>query len=90
MPKEVSQMIRDLMKILERELGQPLPSDMPQRLEAQLCQQYGGERVYVPKLPKLQHQVRLTHLSTSTAATHEDAARLGLSVRQVRRIRRGR
>lgn len=82
-------MIRDLMKILEREIGHPLPDATHHKVEAELCQQYGGERLYVPKLPKLVHQVRLTHISTSTAATHEDAVRLGLSVRQVRRIRRG-
>ncbi len=90
MPKEVSQMIKDLMKILEAELGHSLPQDLQHRAEAQLCQQYGGERVYVPKLPKLVHQVRLTQISTSTAATAHDAARLGLSVRHVRRIQRGR
>ena len=83
-------MIRYLMKILEAELGQPLPADLKHRAEAQLCQQYGGERFYVPKLPKLVHQVRLTQISTSTAATAQDAARLGLSVRHVRRIQRGR
>lgn len=83
-------MIHDLMKILERELGHPLPDGSAHRVEAELCQQYGGERVYVPKQPKLVHQVRLTHISTSTVAKAEDAAKMNLSLRHLRRIQRGR
>ena len=83
-------MIRDLVKMVEDELGKPLPDGSAHRLEAALCRDYGGERMYVPKLPKLVHQVRVAELGTSTSATMELAGRMGLSVRQVRRVMRGR
>jgi hypothetical protein len=88
-------MIRDLVKLVEYELGADLPSDACHRLEAALCRSYGGERMYVPKLPKLVHQVRIAAIGSS-AGTSADAASaalagsMGLSVRQVRRIVRGR
>jgi hypothetical protein len=90
MPKEVSQMIKDLMKILEAELGHSLPQDLQHRAEAQLCQQYGGERVYVPKLPKLVKRVQFASLSTGTSACPEVAAKMGITVRGLRKSLRGR
>lgn len=82
-------MIRELVQLVERELGTPLPTDSAHRLEAALCRQYGGERLYVPRLPKLVHQVRLASLGTGMATTAL-AESSGLSVRQVRRVLRGR
>lgn len=89
MTAEVSEMIRELVQMVEKELGQALPRDSAHRLEAALCKQYGGERLYVPKLPKLVAQVRVASLGTGMA-TAAMAAELSLSVRQVRRIVRGR
>jgi Mor family transcriptional regulator len=88
-------MIRDLVKLVEYELGTDLPSDACHRLEAALCRTYGGERMYVPKLPKLVHQVRIAAIGSSmgTGTSGPSAAlagNMGLSVRQVRRIVRGR
>ena len=89
MPKEVSQMIHDLMKILERELGQPLPDGTQHRVEAQLCQQYGGERVYVPKLPKLVRSVELARHGTGLKSG-ELSTRARIPLRTVQRLRSGR
>ena len=84
-------MIRDLVKLVEYELGTDLPSDACHRLEAALCRTYGGERMYVPKLPKLVHQVRIAAIGTGTGGPSAALAdNMGLSVRQVRRIVRGR
>lgn len=85
-------MIRDLVKMVEHELGTSLPADACHRLEASLCRAYGGERMYVPKLPKLVHQVRIAAIGTGTGNTASGAlaSGMGLSVRQVRRIVRGR
>lgn len=85
-------MIRDLVKMVEYELGTSLPNDACHRLEAALCRSYGGERMYVPKLPKLVHQVRIAAIGTGTGSTASGAlaSGMGLSVRQVRRIVRGR
>mgnify|MGYP006921298054 CR=1 FL=1 len=82
-------MIRDLVKMVEHELGTSLPADACHRLEASLCRSYGGERMYIPKLPKLVHQVRIAALGTGSASGSL-AGSMGLSVRQVRRIVRGR
>ena len=89
MSKEVNDMIRELVQMVEKELGTVLPKDSAHKLEAALCQAYGGERMYIPKLPKLVHQVRMASLGTGTASAAL-AAPMGLSVRQVRRIVRGR
>jgi len=83
-------MIRDLVRMVEQELGVVLPADAPRRLEAALCQKYGGERLYVPKLPKLVHQVRLAGLGTATTSMAVLATELGMTVRGVRKIVRGR
>lgn len=90
MSEEVSDMIRELVRMVEQELGQALPAESASRLEAALCRQYGGERVYVPKLPKLVNQVRLSQLGTGTSATAAMASGMNMSVRQVRRLMRGR
>ena len=86
-------MIRDLVKMVEYELGTDLPTDACHRLEAALCRTYGGERMYVPRLPKLVHQVRMAAINPGTGSgcqTVALAGSMGLSVRQVRRIVRGR
>ena len=82
-------MIRELVQMVEKERGTTLPRDSAHRIEAALCQQYGGERYYVPKLPKLVAQVRIAAVGTGAPSTVL-ASETGLSVRQVRRIVRGR
>lgn len=89
MSTEVEKMIRELVQMVEKELGVTMPRDSAHRLEAALCLQYGGERLYVPKLPKLVSQVRMASLGTGMASAAL-AGELNLSVRQVRRIVRGR
>lgn len=81
-------MIRELVRMVEKELGVPLPADATHRLEAALCLQYGGASVYVPKLPKLVHQVRVAGLGTSLPSAVL-AGEMGLSARHVRRVLRG-
>lgn len=41
-------MIRELVRLVETELGLTLPGDIKRRIEAGLCRQFGGRRVYVP------------------------------------------
>jgi Mor family transcriptional regulator len=89
MSKKVNDMIRELVQMVEKELGQPMPAGSAHRLEEALCRQYGGERLYLPKLPKLVAQVRLAAIGTGQANA-ELAGQMGVSVRQVRRYLRGR
>lgn len=89
MTTEAHQMIQELVRMVEQELGAALPPDSAHRLEAALCRAYGGERVYVPKLPKLVAQVRVAALGTGSSSAEIGRA-IGISARHVRRIVRGR
>ena len=86
---KVDAMIRELIQLVESELKVTLPKDSAPRIKAALCEAYGGERVYIERLPKLIHQVRIQALGTGMSGAAL-ASGLGLSVRQVRRITRGR
>lgn len=84
-------MIRELVQLMEKELGElgvSVPAEGVRRIEAAICQQYGGERHYFQKLPKLVNQVRIAAIGTGMAGTAL-AGEVNLSVRQVRRIVRG-
>lgn len=88
MTKEVSEMIFELMRLVEKEIGTKLDHDAAYRIEEAICRQYGGERVYVQKLPKLVAQVRIAALGTGVATTAMAQA-TGLSPRRIRQIVRG-
>lgn len=81
-------MIRELVQMVEKELGISLPADAPHRLESALCRQYGGTTLYVPKLPKLVLQVRIGALGTALPTTVL-AEHLGVSPRRIRQVLRG-
>lgn len=52
---------------------------------------YGGERVYVAKLPKLQTSVRIAQAQGEGARTNVEIVKAtGISLRQVERLRRRR
>lgn len=53
------------------------------------CQTYGGERVYVPKLPKLQSAARIARATQAGAHTNAQIVEAtGLSIRHVKSLRR--
>jgi hypothetical protein len=89
MSKEVSNMIRDLLQMVEKELDVKLPAASAHRVESALCLQYGGERVYVPKMPKRVNQVRLVELGTASSIL-DRALTLGVTTRRVRQLLKGR
>jgi len=84
----VNKMIYELVRLMEKELGSALPIETAHRLEAALSEQFGGERVYVPKLPKLVSRVKIAAIGTGLASAAL-AQELGITVRQVRRIQTG-
>jgi hypothetical protein len=91
---KVANMIRELVLMVEKETGHPLPEGATNRIAAALSQRYGGEEMYVPKLPKLIHTVRLASMGTSSVFEHGTGLAalgtyLGRSPRTVRRILRG-
>lgn len=85
----VSEIIHFMAKELKRALSQGMTWEAAERsaVAATHCT-FPGERLYVAALPKQQHAVQLAKLNLRT--TREMAEATGLSVRQVRRILRGR
>ncbi len=93
---EVMDVIRDLINFIREESGIELHTDIARKVEARACSAYGGERLYLPKLPKLQSQQGMSarrcavlQASTQTSSTKEIAASLGISQRRVRQILNG-
>lgn len=93
---EVMDVIRDLIKFIREESGIELNTDIARKVEARACSTYGGERLYLPKLPKLQSQQGVSarrravmQASTSMSSTREIAASVGISQRRVRQILNG-
>ena len=82
---------------LQRELREHLPEEVV-RVALDLAgsaarvatlQTYGGERVYLPKLPKLQSAARVAKAAREGARTcAEIAGATGLSIRTVKMLRR--
>ena len=79
-------MIHDMIRAL-RDAGIDVPDAAATDVKLKLQSLYGGERVYVPSLPKARRAVQLAKLEKRTQV--EMALATGLSVRQVRRIRNG-
>lgn len=82
----------DLLKAMLRELQQGLRDGLPddeaqRRAEVRIRETFGGERYYIQRHPKLIKQVRVAELSTCTQVV--TAERLGISVRQIQRIKNG-
>jgi hypothetical protein len=81
----------EIIRMVATAMGTSLDKTTETRIYADVCQAFGGERLYWPKLPKLQHQVRLSSVGTANpTASGAMALEIGRSVRQVRRIVRGR
>lgn len=84
----MSELIKAMLTALQQGLREGLPEpEAARRAEVRIRQQFGGERVYVQRLPKQVRQVQVAELSTCTQIV--TAERTGLSVRQVRRIKNG-
>ncbi|HAF43423.1 MAG TPA: hypothetical protein DCK83_00375 [Gallionellaceae bacterium] len=83
---EVVEMINDLIRAM-REAGVAVPDGVAMEVETKMRQAYGGERLYIARLPKQNRAVQLAKLERHTQV--EMALATGLTVRQVRRIRNG-
>jgi hypothetical protein len=87
MSKRIDAMITDLLQMVEKELGRPLPGTSAQAIKTGLSQRYGGERVYIPAWPKAVARFQINSIGASLS-TREAAARLGFTQRQVQRLRK--
>lgn len=79
-------MIKDLIKAM-RDAGVDIPDTVAPVVEARMRAQYGGCEIYVPKFPKGNNIVRIKSYGTSVPTTFI-ARQLGISIRQVQRIRK--
>jgi hypothetical protein len=77
--RSTADMIADLLELVQKELGHPLPGTSRTMIAAALGERYGGQRIYVPAYPKAQQGARLLIGAT-----------VSVGPRQVRRIVRGR
>jgi Mor family transcriptional regulator len=80
--------INEVISLTESKLGTAMGRDQRRQVLESVAQSYGGERHYLPKMPKLVAQVRVEAIGTSMGQT-DVAKAVGMSVRQVRRIVRG-
>lgn len=79
-------MIREILDMIEAELGAPLPGECKTRVVLRAHQELGGESYYLPKAPKGVTMQRIVDLGTALPA-NDVAAALGVSPRYVRKIR---
>ena len=84
-------MIHEIIAMLRRQ-GVTMPDQVVRDVSAEFHHLHGGERTYIPKLPKLVGQMRLQALGTATATMSQAQISLatGLQVRQIRRLKNGR
>jgi DNA-binding CsgD family transcriptional regulator len=80
-------MIRELVRMVEQELGTAMSAESRIRVETAMCRQYGGEQHYLPKQPKQQTVLRIVALGTGIPAV-EAARQIGVTPQYVRKIRR--
>jgi Mor family transcriptional regulator len=89
--KEVVVVIEYILSELRRQPGVVIPDAAGTAAMVAAHQLYGGERLYIPKLPKLQNAARVQQQARHEGRKQvEIALASGLSVRQVRRLQRGR
>jgi hypothetical protein len=84
-------MIEYILHELRRQPGVVIPDAAGTAAMVAAHQLYGGERLYIPKLPKLGNAVKVQHATlTEGGDPAAVATATGLSVRHVRRLMRGR
>lgn len=84
----VSMLIEFILRDL-REQGVVVPEAVGSATMVHTHEQYGGERLYVPKLPKLQTAARIAKAAREGARTNAQiVTATGLSLRHVKAIRR--
>ena len=84
-------MIHEIIAMLRRH-GADLPDHLVRQVSAEFHHLHGGERPYIPKLPKLSGQMRINALGTATTTmTQRDISMAtGIPVRTIRRLKTGR
>lgn len=85
--KKLGEIINELLAAI-RAAGVAVPDNVAREVEVHARREFGGERIYIPSLPKQARAVQIAKLNKMDDL--QVAQRTGLSIRQVRRIKRGR
>lgn len=87
---EIEAMLRTLADTIRQSLSEGRTIDDAVRLgELTVRREYAGERVYIARFPKAQHQHDLQSLGTVGNSPTRAAAVLGVSRRTIFRIKKG-
>lgn len=76
----------DIISSLEKALGTALEPDQRRRAVETMAADLGGERHYLPHLPKLRTQAQIANSGTANA--EQVAKQLNVSSRYVRQVRK--
>jgi hypothetical protein len=86
---EVTDVFSDLMSFIREEAGIEIAPEQQKRILARFNRHFGGEKIYVAKLPKLERQERIQAAQSEKKQVREVAESAGISERHARRLLRG-
>ena len=79
----------DILACVETALGTSLQPEQRRVAVERLAANLGGERHYLPSLPKLQRQRKIAAFAAGSATLVEIASASGVPIRTVQRLRNG-
>lgn len=79
----------DILTCVEKALGTALDSDQRRRAVEVMAADMGGERYYLPHLPKLHRQRMIATFGSTTMTVAQIAGETGIPLRTVKRLRNG-
>lgn len=79
----------DILASLEKALGTALDSDQRRRAVEVMAADMGGERYYLPHLPKLHRQRAVAAFGTTSMTVAQIAGETGIPARSIKRLRNG-
>lgn len=79
----------DIISSLEKALGTALEPDQRRRAVEVMAADLGGERHYLPHLPKLHRQRIIATFGSTSMTVAQIAGETGIPVRTIKRLRNG-
>lgn len=79
----------DILASLEKALGTALEPDQRRRAVEVMAADMGGERYYLPHLPKLHRQRTIAAFGSASMTVAQIAGETGIPVRTIKRLRNG-
>ena len=79
----------DILSCVEKALGTALDTDQRRRAVEIMAADMGGERYYLPHLPKLHRQRTIATFGSTSMTVAQIAGETGIPVRTIKRLRNG-